>query len=80
MGCKNRPSECSRSHSTLKKEGLHWSIRAQLARRGGHKDYPKLSEQTATERIVSMRAAAEKQAKDNKAFNGRSQRRGCEGA
>ena len=48
---------CARSHTTIRLAGLRWSIRAQLARRGGHNARPRIAPGSTDGYIQALRVA-----------------------
>ena len=60
MGCTKSAKECGRSHNPMKGKfaDLHWTVQAQLLRRGGIKSGPAIALGAIDDRISVLRAAA----------------------
>ena len=60
MGCIKEAKECGRSHNPMRGKfgDLHWTVQAQLLRRGGLKTTPAVPVKDIDDRIGSLRAAA----------------------
>ena len=60
-GCAVRGGECENGlHRMLKRNGLHWAVHAQMARRGGFKGTPLLTPEATDGYIQSLRDAEQK--------------------
>ena len=61
MGCKMTASQCSRSHEILRTKGIHWTVQAQLLRRGGVRTGPVVPPNQVDAKVAALRQAANRE-------------------
>ena len=66
MGCRMTASQCSRSHEAIRTKGLHWTVQAQILRRGGVRTGPVVPPGQVDGKVEALRRAADKEAASHK--------------